>query len=1233
MGTFGNAPTSGSNITLGGYTFKITYTSTTVVLTFLGVVDFWTGAAGDGLWSDGGNWVGGAAPVNGATVVFETNLTTTAGGSTLNTGANAYNTVDDIPNLTLNEILFDDGTAYSVHSAGSADPFALGGATAQPGMTGYTIGGTNTITLGAGANIVVENGVWSGSGRAVAEVFGTGVTLQASVNSSVNITNDGAPDVDFDGPISLSGSTLTVLAEGVNNSFLTGHVAFNGVISGSGSLNLGGTVTLAAANTYVGTTTIGASASGDVLLTNGSGLGASGNTVTTAANSGSGLNLYGISVTQANFNLGADTVVYAYAGSGSGGPDDTWNGPITLNNGTFASIQTVGAGVRVAINGAIGGNAGGFEAGGAEGSGVVEFEQANTFTGAISVGASFPETLQIDNPAGLGAGGAGNGTTVDAGSTLLLAFPSPGSSLEDSNLQRGAAHAGRLRRVNGLGRRLSDAERGPGLHSRRRHPRRQYHRRRGDGLPGLRRRHRPEHDVRPDHRRGHGVGRRRHLLLSSRPTPTPAGRRWPAGTLTAESSEPGPFTVAPVSGVSAVLNGFYSVGAVTFNTAASGNQGATLAPGAGLETGVLTASSVTLDAGSTFSPQLDAATSAGNGYSQLVCNGPLNLNNATLDLQLGAVFAPNSTFTIIQDSLLSGVFGNAPNGQVLSFGGLQVRINYTATTVTATVLSNPTTQVSTVNVTQSGQAVQLALVVQFPPGTTSINGTATFQDANGNPVASKALTFDPTTHQGIATTTVNTLSLGSQKITAFALSAIAGAVYSYTGGGGSYIPGPTLNISPADSGGLAAIQLNVFFFQTLTAIGGDGAYTFSVVSGVLPRGMALDPPTGNLFGTPTGGGTYPFTVQASDPNVGLSADVAYAFTIQPPTILLAPGELGGLTYTLPATPQGVPYSEALGASGGVPGYTFALAPGQKLPNGLSLNPSTGVISGTPTAAGLFTFTITATDSSAGAGPYSGSQTYNLTVTQGTGGSSVPYAVAVIAGAGVWRHSSAGWRQLTPAGASQAVVDAKGDVAVEIPGAGVWRFEDASGWAQLTPADVTLLAVDARGDVAAEIPGAGVWRFEDASGWRQLTPADVTLLSVAGNGAVAAEIPGFGVWRLRGRLRLETAADARQRDAAGGGRAGRRGGRDPGAVACGSFEDPLRLGAADARRRDAAQHRGQRHRRRRIPRPGRLAIRRLQLVAATRRPRRLPGRDRFTRRRARRTARRRRLALPGRQRLE
>jgi sugar lactone lactonase YvrE len=66
--------------------------------------------------------------------------------------------------------------------------------------------------------------------------------------------------------------------------------------------------------------------------------------------------------------------------------------------------------------------------------------------------------------------------------------------------------------------------------------------------------------------------------------------------------------------------------------------------------------------------------------------------------------------------------------------------------------------------------------------------------------------------------------------------------------------------------------------------------------------------------------------------------------------------------TLPAGTLNVAYSNQLQAFGGVAPYTWAITSGA-LPAGLTLSVSTGQISGTPTFAGAFSFTVQATDSS------------------------------------------------------------------------------------------------------------------------------------------------------------------------------------------------------------------------------------------------------------------------------
>lgn len=81
---------------------------------------------------------------------------------------------------------------------------------------------------------------------------------------------------------------------------------------------------------------------------------------------------------------------------------------------------------------------------------------------------------------------------------------------------------------------------------------------------------------------------------------------------------------------------------------------------------------------------------------------------------------------------------------------------------------------------------------------------------------------------------------------------------------------------------------------------------------------------------------------------------------------LEPPSTSGPTPACPITPGGqgqvgVPFSATITATGGTPPYTFTIV-GGSLPPGLSLAPSTGVISGTPTTSGTYAYTVQVTGS-------------------------------------------------------------------------------------------------------------------------------------------------------------------------------------------------------------------------------------------------------------------------------
>ena len=133
-----------------------------------------------------------------------------------------------------------------------------------------------------------------------------------------------------------------------------------------------------------------------------------------------------------------------------------------------------------------------------------------------------------------------------------------------------------------------------------------------------------------------------------------------------------------------------------------------------------------------------------------------------------------------------------------------------------------------------------------------------------------------------------------------------------------------------------------------------GCARFSVSSGTLPPGLSISD-EGIISGTPTQAGSYDFylTVTYDKPTYCKSAsDDRFIININPakPRLIVSTSSLPDANinqaYTAPA----------LSASGGtVSSWTLAAG---TLPPGLTLNPN-GVISGTPTQSGVFTFTVQA----------------------------------------------------------------------------------------------------------------------------------------------------------------------------------------------------------------------------------------------------------------------------------
>ncbi len=143
----------------------------------------------------------------------------------------------------------------------------------------------------------------------------------------------------------------------------------------------------------------------------------------------------------------------------------------------------------------------------------------------------------------------------------------------------------------------------------------------------------------------------------------------------------------------------------------------------------------------------------------------------------------------------------------------------------------------------------------------------------------------------------------------------------------------------------------------------------------LPAGLSINSTSGLISGTPTTAGTSSVTVTAKD-TTGASGSASFTWTINPATgntvTVTNPGNQTGTV--------GTAVSLQIQASDSASGQTLTYS-ATGLPAGLSINSTTGLISGTPTTAGTSSVTVTAKDTTGA----SGSATFTWTISASGGG--------------------------------------------------------------------------------------------------------------------------------------------------------------------------------------------------------------------------------------------------------
>lgn len=155
---------------------------------------------------------------------------------------------------------------------------------------------------------------------------------------------------------------------------------------------------------------------------------------------------------------------------------------------------------------------------------------------------------------------------------------------------------------------------------------------------------------------------------------------------------------------------------------------------------------------------------------------------------------------------------------------------------------------------------------------------------------------------------------------------------------------------------LAGATVGRSYTANQTSTGGTAPLVWSLASGSMPAGLALNSSTGQITGTPTTPASpATLNMRITDANGTVSPTVSLSLTIA--------AAVSWTSSTMPNGTVGTAYSDTVTAENGTGPVTIAVQSGA-LPDGLSLvdnGDRTATVSGTPTAAGLFSYVLRATD--------------------------------------------------------------------------------------------------------------------------------------------------------------------------------------------------------------------------------------------------------------------------------
>src|ERR1035437_926223 len=259
---------------------------------------------------------------------------------------------------------------------------------------------------------------------------------------------------------------------------------------------------------------------------------------------------------------------------------------------------------------------------------------------------------------------------------------------------------------------------------------------------------------------------------------------------------------------------------------------------------------------------------------------------------------------------------------------------------------------ATVSLTTNNPPLNIATLAPIFSGTVGVPYVQTFRASGGNPPYTwtiisgnpGGMILDPSTGNLQGTPqTAGTFNFAVQA--ADRLGATATQSFSLV------VNAPTMTVTAASS--LPAGTVGVPYNQKLPLVanGGTPPYAWSLIAGSVP-GLSFDPSILTIGGTPSTAGAFNFTIQATD-SANLTATRSLSLTVNPASLSITTAR------QLPDARLNQPYTQSIAASGGLPPYRWSTS---GLPAGLTINSTTGQITGTPTAAGSFGIAITVSDS-------------------------------------------------------------------------------------------------------------------------------------------------------------------------------------------------------------------------------------------------------------------------------